>query len=90
MSTIQDIQAKEAATAASLVTLTDAVTSMVTLAQGDSAMIASLRQQLADAIAAGGSTAGLQAIADGLDSLKARIDANAATLAAAVTSNTPA
>jgi hypothetical protein len=64
--------------------------SAVALLQGLSASVGSLKQQLADAIAAGGDASVLQPIADAADALASSIESNTASLSAAVTANTPA
>ena len=90
MPTIQDIKDKVAAIQASVDAEKTVDDSVVTLLQGLSAMVASLKQQLADAIAAGADPAALQAVLDGLSAAQTSVDSNTAALASAVTANTPA
>lgn len=87
--TLQDIKTKLAAIQTAVTAETTVEQSAVTLLQGLAATIASLKQQLADAIAAGANPADIQAVSDGLDTLSTNVTANTATLAAAVTANTP-
>ncbi len=61
----------------------------MTLLQGLSALIASLKAQLATAIAAGDPVA-LQAVVDGMTAVQTQVDTNVKGLASAVTANTPA
>jgi hypothetical protein len=87
---LQDIKDKIAALQTAVANETTVEQSAVTLLQGLSATIASLKQQLADAIANGASPADLQAVSDGLDGLSASVASSTNDLAAAVTANTPA
>lgn len=90
MPSIKDIQDKVAAVQASVAAEQTVDQSVVTLLQGLSATVASLKQQLADAIAAGSDPAAIQAVLDNLNAAQSSIDQNTADLSAAVTANTPA
>jgi len=88
MSTLQDIQAHVTSLTAAVQANTSIDGSIVTLLQGLTAMIAALRQQLADAIA-GNDPAALQAVLDGLVAAEASITSNTQVLADAAVQNTP-
>lgn len=88
MTLVQDIQAKTAALQASVEAETAIDQSVVTLLNGQTVILADLRKQLADAIAANDSVA-LQAVVDALSQLEATNTAQSAGLAAAVVANTP-
>lgn len=89
MTLVQDIAAKTAALQASVEAETAIDQSVVTLLNGQTVILADLRKQLADAIAANADPAALQAIVDALSALEATNTAQAAALAAAVVANTP-
>jgi len=89
MSILADIQAKVASLTTAVQANTSIDGSIVTLLQGLTAMIAALRQQLADAIA-GNDPAALQAVLDGLTAAEASIASNTRVLADAAVQNTPA
>lgn len=89
MPNLKDIQDKIAALQASVAAETNVDTSIVTLLQGLTAMIASLKQQLADAIAAN-DPAAVQAVLDGLTALDTTVKNDTQKLADAATANTPA
>jgi hypothetical protein len=63
--------------------------SILALVQGNTDMITSLKQQLADAIAAGSDPAALQAVLDALTQAETSALSNAAKVQAAVTAGTP-
>jgi len=89
MPVLQDIQARVITLTAAVAANTQVDASIVTLLQGLTAMIASLRQQLADAIAGGADPAALQAVLDGMAAAEAAIAANTQKLADAAVQNTP-
>jgi len=89
MGILQDIQAKVATLTTAVQANTSIDGSIVTLLQGLTAMIAALRQQLADAIA-GNDPVALQNVLDGLVAAEASIASNTQTLADAAIANTPA
>ncbi len=89
MAGLKDVQDKIVALAAAVAANTQVDTSIVTLLQGLTAMIAALRQQLADAIAANDPVA-IQAALDALAAVEAEITANTQKLADAAVQNTPA
>jgi hypothetical protein len=88
MASIQDIKDKLVALQASVANETTVDQSIITLVQGLSSSIGDLKKQLADALASNDPTA-LQAVVDGLGAVPQTVDANAASIAAAVTTNTP-
>lgn len=88
MATLKDIQDAVAATTAAVAAETTVVNSVKVLIQGDSALIASLREQLAAAIAGGNDPAALQAVVDSLDAAHATLQANNDALAQAVVAGT--
>jgi uncharacterized protein YjcR len=67
---------------------TDATSAIASFIQGLKDQLADVQQQLADAIAAGGTPEELQAIADQLDAVTANLDAD--TVAEQALVNTPA
>lgn len=89
MATVADIQAKLDAIHTDVESETDIVTSVQTLLEGNTAMIAGLKTQL-DAAIAGQDPAALQAVSDALDTIANTNTANKARLVAAVVANTPA
>jgi len=90
MPILKDVQDKVAALTAAVAANTQVDSSIVTLLQGLTAMIAALKQQLADAIAGGADPAALQAVLDGLTAAETTITANTQKLADAAVQNTPA
>lgn len=86
---LADIAAKITALTAAVAANTQVDTSIVTLLQGLTAMIAALKQQLADAIASNDPVA-LQAALDGLTAVETQLTANTQKLADAAVENTPA
>lgn len=87
MPTLVDIQAKQDATIAELAKVTDLEQAIINLVQADSALIASLKQQLADALASGNPVA-IQAVLDSMDAAQTTMKANEKKIADAVTANT--
>ena len=90
MATLKDIQDKVAQLTADVAAESTLDQSIITLIQGDAAIIADLRKQLADAIAAGADPVALQAVVDSMAAAHTTMTDNAAKAAAAVTANTPA
>jgi len=86
---LQDIKDKVTALGTAVAANTQIGTSVVTLLQGLTAMIAALRQQLADAIAAN-DPAAIQAVLDGLTALETSVVTDTQTLTDAAIANTPA
>jgi hypothetical protein len=89
MPVLADIQAKIATLTTAVAANTQVDGSIVTLLNGLTAMIAALKQQLADAIASNDPVA-LQASLDGLTAVETAITANTQKLADAAVQNTPA
>jgi len=89
MPVLADIQAKIATLTTAVAANTQVDGSIVTLLQGLTAMIAALKQQLADAIAGGNDPAAIQAVLDGLSAAETSIAANTQKLADAAVQNTP-
>lgn len=87
MATLKDIQDRVAKLTADVAAETALDQSIITLIQGDAAIIADLRSQLAAAIAAN-DPAALQAVVDSMDSAHATMTANATAAAAAVVAGT--
>lgn len=90
MASVQDVQAKNTELAASISGITDVVNSAKVLIEGNSATLASLRQQLADAIANGADPAAFQAVVDAMAAEKSGLDSAKDALAAAVVAGTSA
>lgn len=90
MTVVQDIQAKLADLQSSVEGETDLTTSVVTLLNGQTALLNDLKKQLADAINAGADPQQLQAVVDALSTITATNTRNAEAIAAAVVQNTPA
>ncbi len=89
MASVQDIKDRVIKLTADVAAETSVVQSAITLVQGDAALIADLKSQLAAAIAAGANPADLQAVLDGMDAAHTTMSATAANLGAAVVANTP-
>ncbi len=89
MAVAQAIQDKLDSLAAAVAANTTVGSSVITLLQGLTAMIAALRQQLADAIAAN-DPAAVQAVLDALTGLETSVTKDTDDLAAAAVENTPA
>ena len=90
MAILKDVQDKLATLTAAVAANTQVDGSIVTLLQGLTAMIAALKQQLADAIAGGNDPVAIQAVLDGLTAVETQLGANTKTLADAAVQNTPA
>ena len=90
MADLTNVQAAIASLVASVEAETSVNASIIAVVEGQTAIIAGLRVQLAEAIAAGGDPAALQAIVDALSALEAANTSKSAALAAAVVANTPA
>lgn len=88
MTLVQDIQTKLVALKADVESETDVVTSVKTLLEGQNTLLVDLRQQLADAIAAG-DPAKLQAVLDALDTITTTNATNKQATVDAVLANTP-
>ncbi len=89
MATVAQIQTEMTELRAEVAAISDTVTAAVTLLNGIAAIIASLKQQLADAIAAGADPVALQAIVDGLNTVETALNTKKQELAAAIVANTP-
>lgn len=89
MTSVADVQAKADATLAKVQADTDVVNAVKTVVEHSNSLIADLKQQLADAIAAGADPAALQKLSDTLDAIQASETSNAQTVADAVTAGTP-
>lgn len=89
MSKVSDIQTKADATLATVTAETDVVNAVKAVVDHQNADIATIKQQLADAIAAGGSADELQKLSDTIDAIQAAETSNGAVVAAAVTAGTP-
>jgi len=89
MAVLQSIQDKLDSLQAAVAKNTTVGTSIITLLQGLTAMIAALRQQLADAIAAN-DPAAVAAVLDALTALETSVAADTQALADAAVANTPA
>jgi len=91
MATVQELNAKIDALKVSVDAETDLSTSIVTFLQGEGSLIADLKKQLADALAAGGDqSAALQTAIDTLGVIETTNTANAKTIADAMIASTPA
>lgn len=88
MSKVSDIQTKADATLATVTAETDVVNAVKAVVDHQNADIATIKQQLADAIA-GGSADELQKLSDTIDAIQAAETSNGAVVAAAVTAGTP-
>lgn len=88
MPSLKDIQDKVAQLTADVAAETTLDQSIITLIQGDAAIIADLRKQLADAIAAGGDPVALQKVVDDMDAAHTTMVGNATKAAAAVVAGT--
>ncbi len=89
MAKLIDIQAKLTELEETTSKQTTVVGSAMSLLTGLTAIIASLRQELADAIASGDSTA-LQSVLDRLTEVETKTEQDKDALAAALVENTPA
>jgi len=88
MPVLKDVQAQLDSLAKAVATNTSVGGSIVTLLKGLTTMIADLRQQLADAIAAN-DPAAIQAVLDALTALETSVAADTKALADAAVQNTP-
>jgi hypothetical protein len=89
MAGLQTIQEQNTALIAAVAAEDSVIDSAVTLISGFGATLASLQQQLADAIANGVNAADVQAVADSMAATVTDINTKKDALAAAVTANTP-
>lgn len=89
MTSVADVKAKADALLGKVTAETDVVNAVKLVVEHSNDMIATLKQQLADAIAAGADPAQLQALSDTLDAIQAAQSSNADTVAAAVAEGTP-
>lgn len=89
MTTMQEVQDKANATLATVTAETDVANAVLAVVNHQNADIATVKQQLADAIAAGNDPVALQKLADTIDAIQAADTSNAAKVAAAVTAGTP-
>jgi hypothetical protein len=89
MTSVADVKAKADALLASVTAETDVVNAVKAVVDHSNEQIATLKQKLADAIAAGADPAALQALSDTIDAIQAADTANGAVVAAAVTAGTP-
>ena len=89
MPVLKDVQTQLDSLAKAVAANTTIGGSIVTLLKGLTTMIADLRQQLADAIAANDPVA-IQAVLDALTALETSVAADTKALADAATENTPA
>lgn len=90
MTKLSDIQAKNDALVAAVAAEDTVIDSAVVLIEGNQATLVDLKQQLADAIANGGTPEALQALSDSMDATIADTAAKKDALAAAVAAGTPA
>jgi hypothetical protein len=90
MTSITELQAKADATLARVQNETNTVNAVKAVVEHSNDMIAALRQQLTDAIAAGVDPAALQKLSDTLDAAESTDMANAQVVADAVVAGTPA
>ncbi len=91
MVSVADIQAKANQTLDSVRAETDVVNAVKIVVDNQNAAIASLKQQVADLIAAGGADAtALQQLSDTIDAIQSAETSNAAAVAEAVAAGTPA
>lgn len=90
MVSVSDIQAKADATLANVQAETNVVNAVKLVVDNMNANIATLKQQLADAIAAGADPQQLQALSDTLDAIEAANTSNTQVVADAVAAGTPA
>jgi hypothetical protein len=89
MTNVADLQAKASATLTAVQAETDVVNAVKQVVDNSNSQIATLKQQLADAIAAGVDPAALQTLSDTIDAIQAAETSNAAVVAAAVAAGTP-
>lgn len=89
MTNVSDVKAKADALLATVTAETDVVTAVKAVVDHSNEQIATLKQQLADAIAAGTDPAALQALSDTIDAIQAAETANGQVVAGAVAAGTP-
>jgi len=89
MTSVADVQAKANTTLAAVTAEADVVNAVKLVVDHNNDLIATLKQQLADAIAAGADPAALQTLSDTLDAIQAAETSNAAGVAEAVAAGTP-
>lgn len=90
MTSVADIQAKAAATLAQVTAESSVVNAVKAVVDNSNSQIATLKQQLSDAIAAGVDPAALQTLSDTIDAIQAADTANSGVVSAAVAAGTPA
>jgi len=94
MTKIQEVLDKMAQVQVDVQANTDVIQSMLTFVDGQAALLADLKQQLADAIAAaqeaGADVVQLQAVLDSLDTAHTKLTADREKIAAALVANTTA
>jgi hypothetical protein len=88
MATLSDIQAQAQKVLDAVAAESTKDDSIIALVNGQTALITSLKQQLADAIAAGADPTALQAVLDSLTAAETSSLANAAKVTDAVNANT--
>jgi hypothetical protein len=88
MTSVADIQAKADTTLANITAETDQVRAVKLVVEHSNELIASLKQQLADAIAAGVDPAAVQKLSDTIDAIQASQMSNAQVVADAVAEGT--
>jgi hypothetical protein len=89
MTSVADVKAKADALLASVTAETDVVTAVKAVVDHSNQQISTLKQQLADAIAAGADPTALQTLSDTIDAIQSAQTSNATNVAAAVTAGTP-
>ncbi len=89
MATLADVQAKNQQLLEAVAAEDNVIDSAVLLIEGNVAVLADIKAQLAAAIAAGGDPAQLQTLSDSIDSNIADVNAKKDQLAAAVAAGTP-
>lgn len=89
MASVADIQTKADDTLANVKAETDVVAAVKLVVDHMNEMIATLKQQLADAVAAGADPAALQTLSDTLDAIQAANTSNTQVVADAVAAGTP-
>lgn len=90
MVNVSDVQSKADATLANVRAETDVVNAVKLVVDHSNEMIATLKQQLAEAIANGADPAALQTLSDTLDAIQTANTSNTQTVADAVAAGTPA
>jgi hypothetical protein len=90
MTSVADVKAKADALLVSVQAESSVVDAVKAVVDHSNDQIATLKQQLADAIAAGVDPAAVQALSDTIDAIQAAETSNAQKVADAVTAGTPA